>query len=411
MPSRRVKPEGKLANLAAAKKAGGVLIPEMKKVALATAGGGHPDGNDHIHPSEMAKADWCPRGTYYRLKTGKVFDESFSFVLENIFDEGNEIHRKWQDRMRQTKKLWGSWRCRVCGQWQHQCFEPNIIAGRCIVTGVVHIWEYKEVPLEARDHLIWGHEDGAMCDPTVMVLDGYMVEIKSIGVGTLRKDAPDGTHDRDIPAFLGRYYTETVDGDKIYNLDKLWKELKRPLMSHVRQANVYLWLAEQMGLPFKQVRFLYEFKPNQQVKEFVITKSDHILEPLLTAAKSVTYALKSGRPPKCPHGGCQACRQYEEEENAGPKKPPGTAAAAELIPAKRVVRRREADSGPGDRPGPVGESPRARPSRRPARPDRGVGPRADEPLPVDPAVGEVPGAPAGGGRGRRVLRRKGSHQD
>jgi hypothetical protein len=188
MPGRQVKPSGPIAHLAAAKKAGGVLLPELKKVALATSGGGHPGGNDHIHPSEMAKADWCPRATYYRLKTGKVFDDSFSFVLENIFDEGNEIHRKWQNRMRQTGKLWGSWRCLICMQWRHQCFAPGPADGGMCYDKIIHHWEYKEVPLEDKDSLIWGHEDGAMCDPTALTVDGYMVELKSVGLGTLRID-------------------------------------------------------------------------------------------------------------------------------------------------------------------------------------------------------------------------------
>lgn len=390
--------------LADVKRSKGVLIPELRKVALATADDGHPGGWDHIHPSEMAKADWCPRATYYRISTGKEHSGSFSFVMENIFDEGHDIEAKWQARMRQTKKLWGSWQCLICEQWSEPGWEPSRMAGRCLVDHVQHIWTYKEVHLVDTESLIWGQEDGGIWDAELNNEDNppYMVEIKSIGAGTLRYDAPD---------LLKRHYAETVNGGMMYDYESIWSELNRPLLAHVKQANVYLWLAKQMGLPFTSVRFLYEFKFNQQVKEFAITLSDDIIEPLLTTAAEVRYALKEKIPPDCATdiSGCKYCQPYEEKN--GPAKGAVAVSDSESVPSGRVRRSSPAVSGAGDRRQPVGPAARRRAAGRPPGRDGAGRPRPDEPLPGNRPVAPVPVTPAGGSGGRRVFHRKGADQD
>jgi hypothetical protein len=401
VPSR-VKPAGKMKSLADAKRSKGVLIPELQAVALKTSGPDPDRRTDVLHASEMAKADWCPRATYYRITGRPVPAESFSFVLESIFDEGNEIHRKWQTRMRQTGKLYGSWKCLICKVLHPDGWEPSPMEGRCLVGGVQHIWEYAEVHLWDRELQIIGHEDGAMMNRNPLDStwhEPFMVEIKSVGSGTIRFDAPE---------MLKRYYVETTDGKMLYDFDSLWKDLSRPFTSHVRQANIYLELAERMGLPFKSVRFLYEFKFNQQVKEFVITKSDDILEPLLTKAAEVRYALKNRKPPPCPTGGCKYCEAYEktEESNAG-----ATKAGAGPVSPGRVQRRSPVVSDAGDRPRSVGTTARRRVTGSTPGPDGGPGPAADESLPGHRPVGPVSRTPAGGSGGRRVVRRKRADTD
>jgi hypothetical protein len=404
----RKRPEGKMKDLADAKRSKGVLIPELRKVALATADDGHPGGWDHIHPSEMAKADWCPRSTYYRICTGKEHSGSFSFVMENIFDEGHDIEAKWQERMRQTKKLWGSWECMICKQWSHGCWEPESMAGRCLVGGIMHIWQYKEVRLRDTESLIWGQEDGGIWARDDYRLENppYMVEIKSIGAGTLRMDAPD---------LLKKHYAETVSGGMMYDYESIWRDLNRPLLAHVKQANVYLWLARQMGLPFTSVRFLYEFKFNQQVKEFAITLSDDIIQPLLTKAAEVRYALgKVNDPPECPANGCKHCEPYEEKNGPAKDLPAGSGrggGASPSVPSGRVRRSSPPVSGAGDRRQPVGATARRRAAGRPPGRDGAGRPRPDESLPVDRPVGQVPDSPVSGSGGRRVFRRKGPDQD
>jgi hypothetical protein len=391
--ARKVKPTGNVKELVAAKRSKGVLLPELRAVALKTAGDDGDRRKDVIHASELAHSDLCPRAVYFRIKTGKTTAESHSATMEFIFDEGNEIHAKWQRRMRQTGKLWGSWKCLICKVLSPDGWEPSPMAGKCLVGGVMHIWEYAEVHLFDAATNIIGHEDGGMVEHEEGIRDPYFVEVKSIGSGTVRVDSPDT---------LKRYYVETTDGRMIYDMDQLWKDLSRPFLTHIKQGNIYLWLAEQMGLPFKSVRFLYEYKFNQQVKEFVITRSDDIIEELLTVAAGINYALKVGKPPECPSGGCKYCK---DEDNAS--SPSGSTADVDPVLKGRVGRRSQQAGRSGDRPEPVGTTTRRRAAADgPTRPDGGPRPAADEPLSRRRPVAPVPDAPAGSGGGRRVVRRK-----
>jgi hypothetical protein len=404
------KAEGSMRDLARAKGSRGVLIPELQAVALKMSGPDPTRRTDILHPSEMAKADWCWRASYFRITTGKLPPpEKFSFQMQAIFLEGNWAHEKWQHWMRQTGKLWGEWGCLLCGE-KITGFVPELTGCR---NPHGHMWKYLEVSLA--HGIVAGHEDGAMADPTSPVLDGFMVEVKTVGLGSVRIDAPE---------VLSRYYAETVDGGKLYDLDKFFKELSHPLQSHVRQGNVYLWLAREMGLPFKTVRFLYEFKPTQAVKEFSIPYSDRIMEPILTGINAVQYALANGVPPECPHGGCKQCSAYHEllgMEDAGKTRSGTTsgtgnragvtrraagAGAERPVPGGGVIRRRGHIEGQGDRSGPLGEASGEGAPRGPSRRDRGSRPGADAGVHQPVEVDKVPDGTGGSRPGRRVLRRK-----
>lgn len=242
---------------------------------------------------------------------------SSSFTLENVFAEGNRIHAKWQNWLADTGYLWGDWRCSRCAEYVRNSIRPDSIGyGTCVGTSWValdnglrraafesdfkHDWHYKEVTLSSSTHKISGHADGAL------IKHNCLIEIKSMGIGTLRFEAPK----------LMQEHTYEVKGRQILDIDGLWKDFHRPLLSHVKQGNIYLWMAREMGLPFDSIVFLYEFKANQKVKEFSVRLSQDILDPLLTMAASVEYNLTRGTLPDCPFGGCGQCRAYEKGELA-----------------------------------------------------------------------------------------------
>ena len=79
----------------------GIILPKVKDHMLKQYGYDADRDPTVIHPSEIVKADWCPRATYLRIISGKWPDEKekFDFVRENIFATGNDIHSKWQTRM------------------------------------------------------------------------------------------------------------------------------------------------------------------------------------------------------------------------------------------------------------------------------------------------------------------------
>lgn len=241
---------------------------------------------DVIHPSEMAKSDWCPRQTYYRIRdtrAGKeIPTEYISAQLDNIFEEGNRIHAKWQGWLGSMGILWGNWFCTLC----EKTHRDQTIPTACPKCGDARFLTYREIPLDAEaTHLIRGHADGGIESLTTMI------EIKSVGLGTLRMEAPSLVRDHTV---------RTEDGRQIVDHDGLWKSIKRPLPSHLRQGNIYLWIARQMNLPFTTMTYIYESKATQATKCFQVPLSTRIMDPLLTQAATITDGLRNATPPRRP---------------------------------------------------------------------------------------------------------------
>jgi CRISPR/Cas system-associated exonuclease Cas4 (RecB family) len=386
-----MKPTGKMAALAETKKSNSVLLGDIHAHLLAQHEKPSDRRQDIIHPSEMAKADWCPRQTYYRLAgVSPEKGRAFNAQLEAIFEEGHGIHAKWQKWLQQMGRLWGSWKCRKCGnEWKgnagdhsdNDCWDvhPSAI-------------EYREVPLEAEsEFLIAGHEDGAVEDLNALV------EIKSIGIGTVRFDNPE---------LLREYTVKTEDGKTVVDLDGLWKSIRRPFGSHIRQTQVYLRLCKEMGLPYDKVIFLYEYKATQAHKEFVIKYNPEISEPLFETALDIKYALKKGKPPPRPDftgqdtKTCKDCPFFQScwgEANAEGSET-GLGRGSDAQPEG------DQETGPGGSV-PAGEA-RGRRPRTAGGSHRTKRRRTDEPVREDDGMGGVHRQPTGGsGGGRKVPRR------
>jgi hypothetical protein len=288
-------PKGKLADYVNATK-GTILVGDIQAHMLKEHSKPSTRRQDIIHPSEMAKADWCPRSTYYRIQACRDADDPYlkpdervGVQLLNIFDEGHLIHDKWQKRLRDMGKLWGNWQCIYCKKNYKNCFGPDFCI-KCDSTTLI----YREVPLRSEQYLIAGHADGA-----IPHLDA-LIEIKSVGAGTVRIEAPD-------------IYAAHTEGQKI-DLQGLWKAIQEPFPAHVRQGQLYLALCAQMDLPFTKIIFIYEAKFNQGVKEFVVKYDPNYSKPLLQNAFAIVNALDFGGDiPSCPTGTCKDCEKYGSE--------------------------------------------------------------------------------------------------
>lgn len=263
---------------------GTVILSDVRKHVLRQSQ--EPDierASDILHPSDMAKGDWCWRHDYYRIRGYPVDPKSQnpSFHMENVFEEGHEIHHKWQRWLWEMGTLYGVFYCQLCEQswWDRspkQCFYCN---------APLRFLRYHEIPLYA-DHLhMGGKSDGGL-----MIEDQpfRLLEIKSVSLGTLRFEAPE---------LYERYENNE-------SLDKLWMEINRPFPSHVRQGLLYLYMAirgsnSDIPVPHEMV-FIYEWKPRQLVKEFVVAYSPRWVERMLSGAQMVTDALDIGRPPPRP---------------------------------------------------------------------------------------------------------------
>jgi len=243
---------------------------------------------DVLHPSEMVGNDWCHRASYFQLQ-GKepISNRTMTLGLDNVFEEGHAIHAKWQKRFQNMNNLHGMWYC-------HEC-EETFWGGTDCHDGPI---TYREVPLFYEPLRIAGHSDGW--------LKGFgedlMLEIKSIGEGTLRWECPE-------------LYAENN-----YDFKATWKAITTPFMKHVMQVQIYMKLAELLseadprfiGYP-KEAVLIYENKADQSVKEFVVPKGDFGIKHIFEAAQLIVDSIKAQTPPECnvTMGGCAKCKGYE----------------------------------------------------------------------------------------------------
>lgn len=211
--------------------------------------------------------------------------------MQMIFDEGKDIHLKWQKRIWDIGRLWGTFYCQNCHyawgatapQECESCHSPR------------EFLHYHEVPLANPSLHMVGHADGGVEDS--------LIEIKSIGVGTLRYEAPGLIKDHTYRFNLNGKPREFLD------YDGLWKAIRQPFPSHVRQGDFYCFLHQRAS----EVIFLYEWKVAQNMKEFVVHYCKERIESRLDQCRQITMALQGGRIPKCPFGGCADCERYEEK--------------------------------------------------------------------------------------------------
>lgn len=239
---------------------------------------------DVLHPSDMVSDEWCYRASYFHL-TGRtpVSTRVTGLRTQSVFAEGHAIHAKWQGWFQDMGTLYGKWYCLECDEYfwgGTDCHEGPL--------------EYCEVPLFYEPLRIFGHADGWL----TKLGDPLMLEIKSIGVGTLRWESP---------GLLIENNNE---------LDKAFAAIESPFMKHVNQVQIYMKLAELIGYENnpQEAVIIYENKANQEAKEFIIPKSDFGIAHLFDAAAMIVQAVKDGTPPPCNIDGwgkCTRCGEYD----------------------------------------------------------------------------------------------------
>lgn len=238
---------------------------------------------DVLHPSEIIKADWCHRYAFYLLMGGEAKKEKPNLRLQNIFDEGHVIHEKWQNRFHEMGVLWGKFKCAYCKEITFG-LSPN----ECETCGADCL-AYDEVSLRDESLRIAGHTDGWIKG----LGNDCLIEIKSVGAGTLRYEAPDLLAD--------------ADGD----VTRAWRNIRRPFRSHLLQGQMYLELAHRMygeEAP-KEIVFIYELKADQDYKEFTVKANYEIVERIFNAATKVVNAVNANMMPECNVSidGCKQC--------------------------------------------------------------------------------------------------------
>jgi CRISPR/Cas system-associated exonuclease Cas4 (RecB family) len=246
---------------------------------------------DVLHPSEMIKRDWCKRASYFLLKGYPKMQANPTLRMQVIFDEGHAIHAKWQAWFQDMGIIHGKFKCQVCdkvtwGTSPQNCEHCNAPAAKLI---------YDEVTLVDNDLRIAGHTDGWIKDS----VGDALIEIKSIGPGTIRYSAPS--------------IMAEAEGD----LARAWSRITRPFPDHILQGQVYLELMKRMGNPVDEIVFIYELKMDQSFKEFKVRADYELVRHVFEGAEKVVEAVKAGVAPVCNNnlgGTCKQCEPYKDVE-------------------------------------------------------------------------------------------------
>jgi CRISPR/Cas system-associated exonuclease Cas4 (RecB family) len=265
------------------------LIGDLERYLLARPVGDR--STTVLHPSEIIKRDWCKRASYFLLSGHTKIAEKPPLRLQSIFDTGHAIHAKWQFWFQDMGILNGKFKCYVCdgitwGTSPAEC--EHCGAGK-------HKLVYDEVTLHDDELRIKGHTDGWIIDEQ----GNALIEIKSIGPGTIRAEAPD--------------LMQAADGDFM----KAWNNVRRPFGPHILQGQVYLELMRRMGHEeVDEIVFLYELKADQSFKEFKVKRDYELVRHVFEGAEKVVAAVEAGKAPRCNNnlgGTCKQCAPYSED--------------------------------------------------------------------------------------------------
>jgi len=243
----------------------------------------------YIHPSDIIKQEWCALAQYHAIKGNYIETrDKTTLRLASIFAEGHTIHAKWQNWFREMGVLYGMWHGPTGKGWDLSSNNVDIED------------EYLEVPLRSDKYMMRGHADGWIKG----LGDDCLIEIKSIGTGTIRME---------MPALMAQYNND---------IDVVWKNIRTPLRSHQLQGQVYLHLCHLMveeGLletAPEEIVFLYELKANQEYKEFVVKYNPDYTAEIFDKARDVAWAVENNREPVCnqdPVKGCKRCAPFRGE--------------------------------------------------------------------------------------------------
>lgn len=242
-----------------------------------------------LHPSEMIKKDWCLRGSYFLLRGHTKIAEKPNLRLQSIFDEGHAIHAKWQNWFQEMGVLHGKFKCLSCAKitW-------GTSPEACEHCGHTKT-EYAEVTLVDEKLRIAGHTDGWVKN----LGTDCLIEIKSVGPGTIRNEAPNLMFE--------------ADGDFM----KAWKNIRRPFGPHILQGQMYLELMRRMGNDVDEIVFIYELKADQDYKEFPPIKRDfELVRHIFDKAERVVSMVERNEEPQCsnnPGSTCKQCEPYKED--------------------------------------------------------------------------------------------------
>ena len=236
------------------------------------------DVREHgFHPSAIGAME-CSRSAVleYMQVPGIEQHDDIDPKLRRIFDNGHEVHDRWQRYFTLLAKkgqvrFVGSWKCKGCGFVESPDKEIDCPDKACPKCGS-NRWKYNEFKLRDPKRRITGKRDGKIIIPELGLT--MLLEVKSIN---------------------GMQFTK----------------LNGALDKHIVQANIYMDLDPE-GVDM--ILFLYECKNTQAVKWFLVKKDmskiKKQMDVLAEANKNLDKYSVPAKFKDFPKAICSSCKYY-----------------------------------------------------------------------------------------------------
>ena len=271
-------------------KANGVILPAAERYMLSK-----PRDTSRsttvLHPSEMSHKNWCARASYFLLQGAEPAPLSAArrgLKTHLTFQMGHLIHDLWQTLFADMGILYGTWKCVRC-DYKVSEITNTPACPNCTTNAK---FSYAEVPVISKEYRISGKADGIIVPRDSEPL---LIEIKSMSKGTFLFE------DRDAWYASGQNY------------EVAWKNFNSPFATHVLQAQLYMKFLADSELAPKQVLFIYHSKADNEVKEFIVNRSNFGITEILAEAAKIIKAIDADVPPACNVNGptkCSKCEVY-----------------------------------------------------------------------------------------------------
>lgn len=221
------------------------------------------------HPSELSTVE-CIRALVYKwLETPKSDQQKITPQIRRLFDVGHAFGRQMVQYFWDMGILLGRWHCVECKHTWLDLDNPS--PRKCPNCGTkftiwYNLWYY-ETPVRidrGNKPAIAGH-----CDL-------YLEDMKSFSKRRIGEVKTIKTAER--------HWTEQMMTDRDY-----FQKLQQPLAHHLAQLNLY-----QEGTGVDEGVVLYGNKNDQQMKEFMTKKLDHIVRRQFLKIEQTERALEEG---------------------------------------------------------------------------------------------------------------------
>lgn len=271
----------------------GIVLPRLNKFLLNV---GEDEGRNHGYNSPSGVSS-CPRSLFY-TRTGEKHDGAIDPRTRRIFDNGHHVHARLQGYLLEEGVLLMD----ECPVWNTDLR----ILGHCdgilrINKFTLGILEIKSINSNAFSHLTGAKPEHQMQAQVYM----YCLE----KLREKLQDCVDKTQYKRVKTQLLAKYAELMDSF-VEGGSKFTKEEK--IAHKVSIMEKVMEMLYNTPKRIEKMSVVYENKDNQEIKEYVISWDEDMVEDIVSKYEYINEAINSNevppRPDQATSKSCSVCR-------------------------------------------------------------------------------------------------------